>query len=81
MSKDDFGGYEGWFEVMNPTAGNLIDLRIGVACYNKNGDIIGGTAVYPELVPANGKIKATTTNLTVSGKPDTCTAFPGGLGY
>lgn len=81
VSKDDFGGYEGWFEVMNPTAGKLIDLRIGVACYNKTGDIIGGTAVYPELVPANGKIKATTTNLTVSGKPHTCKAFPGGLGY
>lgn len=75
------GGWGGSFEVINPSGEKLTDLRIGVVCYNKGGDIIGGTAVYPELVPANGKVKAETTVLITSGKPTSCTAFPGGYDF
>jgi len=81
VTEDEFGGYQGSFDVLNPSAEKLTDLRIGVACYNKAGDIIGGTSVYPELVPANGKIKAETSSLTVSGKPNSCKAFPGGFSF
>lgn len=81
VSKDDYGTYVASFEVMNPTAKQITDLRIGVVCYNSAGTIIGGDSVFPDLVPANGKIKAETLSMIVSGKPASCKAFPGGFSF
>lgn len=74
------GYFRARFDVINPDDTVLKDARIGVICYDKNGVIVGGSSVYPDLVPAKGKIRAETTGLIVSTKPASCKAFPGALG-
>jgi hypothetical protein len=81
IAKDDNGGYVASFDVLNPTAQKLTSLRIGVLCYDQAGEIMGGSDVYPELVPANGKIRGETSSLIATGKPTTCKAFPGGFDF
>lgn len=72
---DNFG-VEAKFEITNPTSDPLQDVRIGVACYDKNDNIVGGGVAFPELIPPNGTNVVTATSLTVSSKPASCVAYP-----
>lgn len=78
--RDNFG-LEAEFEIQNPTAEPLQDLRVGIACFNKAGDIIGGGSTYPDLVPPNGTAVFTSSFLTVSEEPASCTAYPSPAGF
>jgi hypothetical protein len=73
-----FGGWSAKFTIKNPTSTPLRDPRIGIACRGADGTINGGGQEYPERVPANGKIVLDQTTLTVSGEPESCTAYIAG---
>lgn len=74
IKKGEYGGYTASFGFTNETATDLEDLRVGVVCYDKAEEIIGGTSNYPPPVPA-GKTIRIDADLTVSKKPASCKAF------
>lgn len=76
VDKDDFGANRVTFEMANPLPQALKSPRIGIACRNSNGEIIGGGSSYPNLVPASGRIKVEAMVL-VSTLPAKCSAFVG----
>lgn len=79
ISKSAFGtGYEARFLIKNPTDQPWTDVRIGVVCVDKAGEIIGGGSLYPRLIPAKGESLERPALLTTSGEPSSCTAYPGG---
>ncbi len=75
VGDDQFGGYSASFDFTNDTGGDLSSLRVGVACYNAEGEIIGGGPVYPELAPAGKTIRIEAQQLVVSETPTSCKAF------
>lgn len=75
VSDDGFGGYKASFDFTNETGADLSFLRVGVACYNTQGEIIGGTSTYPELAPAGKTIRIEAEQLVVSEAPTSCKAF------
>jgi hypothetical protein len=66
-------GYTAKFRLTNPTDETVENARVGVVCYNDDGDIIGGGSDYPELWPAGGEI-VIDASITTSGKPARCVA-------
>lgn len=75
VSDDGFGGYKASFDFTNETGADLSFLRVGVACYNTQGKIIGGTSTYPELAPAGKTIRIDAEQLVLSETPTSCKAF------
>jgi hypothetical protein len=70
----EYVGTQAVFEVKNPTDTAQKQARIGIACFNKDGKIIGGGSDYPELIPANGRVLVEASVLT-DGKPSKCEAY------
>lgn len=78
IRKSEYGGQEASFELSNPTAGALKDLRLAIACTDKAGTLVGGGSEFPDLVPARGKIKIDA-NVITSGTASDCTVYTGSL--
>lgn len=79
--KIQYGSVEAEFEITNPTDSPLQDLRVGIACFDKAGTIIGGGSTYPDLIAPGGTAVVTSSFLTTSGKPASCTAYPSPAGF
>ncbi|GAA4116743.1 hypothetical protein GCM10022415_13920 [Knoellia locipacati] len=79
IKKSEYGGQEASFEVSNPTSQPLKDLRLAIACADAAGNLVGGGSEFPELVPANGKVRVDS-NIIVSGNPASCSVYTGSLG-
>ncbi|EAP97812.1 putative secreted protein [Janibacter sp. HTCC2649] len=79
ITKSEYGGQQASFELSNPTAEALKDVRLAIACTDKAGTIVGGGSEFPELVPASGKIKIDASVIT-SGTPVDCAVYTGSLG-
>ncbi len=77
VGKSEFGGFEASATLTNPTAEPLNSPRIGVICLNAAKEIIGGSSIFPDLVPPNGKVKVETNSLIVSGQPASCEMYAG----
>lgn len=75
VSEAPYGGYTASFEYINETGADLRDLRIGVACYDAAGSIIGGASIFPPLAPAGKTIRIEAEYLVVSESPASCKAF------
>lgn len=75
ITGDRSGGYTASFDFTNETGADLTDLRVGVACYDTRGAIIGGTSIYPELAPAGKTIRVDAEYLVASETPTSCKAF------
>lgn len=76
IGKDDLGDIRVTFELSNPLSQALKAPRIGIACRNSGGAIIGGGSSFPDLVPAKGRIKVDA-GILVSATPAKCSAFVG----
>ena len=74
VKETEYGGTQAVFEVKNPTDTAQKSARVGIACFNKSGKIIGGGSDYPQLIPANGRVLVEA-HLLTSGKPDSCEAY------
>jgi len=61
--------------VKNPTDKPLKGSALQIICVNATGDIIGGDAEFPELIPASGVTVVDSTNLYLSEKPASCTGY------
>jgi hypothetical protein len=57
--------------ITNPSQQTLQFPRIGVACSDGQGNIIGGGSDYPELLPAGGQINVSA-DILVSEQPARC---------
>ena len=68
------------FVVSDPLAVPVKDARIEVACTGESGSIVGGGSAFPDLIPANGKIKVDA-HVIASSKPKDCTVFVGALDW
>ena len=75
VKKGEYGGWTATFAFQNTTSSALKDMRVGIACYNKAGSINGGSSEYPSLAPAGATIRIDS-DVTTSGMPATCKAFP-----
>ncbi|WP_156448334.1 hypothetical protein [Mycobacterium sp. NAZ190054] len=58
-------------ELANPSDQQIPAARVGVVCFNPQGDIIGGGSEFPDVVPAQGRVKVSA-RLVVTGIPDRC---------
>jgi hypothetical protein len=77
VAKEGFGGYVASAVLSNPTADPLNSPRVGVICLNAAGAIIGGSSIFPDLVPPDGQVKVSTSSLIVSGEPASCEMYAG----
>lgn len=75
ITKNEYGAPTAVFEFTNPKDEELSSPRIGIVCYDAAGKIVGGSSEYPELVAA-GKTVRIDSDVTVSGTPASCKAFP-----
>lgn len=78
IGKDEYGATAATVEITNPTDEPVQSLRLGIICLDATGKIIGGTTEYPD-VPPNGTTRVDTLSLIVSGAPEKCEAYPGGV--
>lgn len=58
--------------VINPTGEIITDVRVTVACFDGDGQIIGGGAAFPSQVPANGQIKADPPTVELPAESSSC---------
>jgi hypothetical protein len=70
-----YGQWQARFTVKNPTDKPLKNSALQVICVNRQGDIIGGDAEFPELIPASGVSVVESLNTYVSEKPASCTGY------
>lgn len=76
IKKQQYGtGYTAVFQLRNADTEPLEDARVGIVCYSASGKINGGGSDYPSLI-APGKTIRLSVDVTTSGKPANCTAFP-----
>jgi hypothetical protein len=75
VGKGEYGTVAAAFELTNQTDADLTDLRVGVVCRDAGGTIGGGASDYPSLVAAGQTIRLDV-DVTTSGRPDACTAYP-----
>lgn len=61
-------------EVKNLKDASRKSTRIGIACFNNSGKIIGGGVDFPQLIPANGRVLVEASVMT-DGKPDSCEVY------
>ena len=73
--KNEYGASTAVFEFTNSSDEDLSSPRIGIVCYDAAGKIVGGSSEYPDLVAA-GKTVRIDSDVTVSGIPASCKAFP-----
>jgi hypothetical protein len=71
LEQDEFGSLTAVAELTNPSGEQVPAARVGAVCFDQHGAIIGGGSDFPDVVPANGKVK-TAARLLVSGTPDHC---------
>jgi hypothetical protein len=71
IGQDTFGGPTAEAQLTNPSDEQIPNARVGVSCFDQEGVIIAGGSEYPDVVPANGKVKVSA-RLLVSGTPDHC---------
>lgn len=71
----EYGQWQARFTVENPTEKPLKGSALQVICVNAKGDIIGGTAEFPQLIPASGVTVVKTLNTYVNQKPASCTGY------
>ncbi len=76
FAKDEFGSGQVTFTLSNPYSSPIKSPRIGVACFDSAGKIIGGGSDFPELAPANGRVKVSVRTM-VTGTPAACDAHVG----
>lgn len=76
VKKDEYGATVVSFELSNAQSTPVSTPRIGIACVDSAGKIIGGGVSFPQLVPAAGRIKVDA-NVIVSGDPSSCSVFVG----
>jgi hypothetical protein len=74
VKKDEYGAKKAVFEVKNPGTAAQKGARIGIACFNKSGKIIGGGSTYPDLIPAKGRVLVEADVMT-AGTPESCDAY------
>lgn len=74
VREGEYGDTQAVFEVKNPGDAAQKSTRIGIACFNKSGKIIGGGSDYPQLIPAKGRVLVEASVMT-DGKPDSCEAY------
>jgi hypothetical protein len=70
-----YGEWGARFTVKNPTANPLKSPALQVICVNAMGDIIGGDAEFPELIPPSGVSVVESSELYVNEKPASCTGY------
>lgn len=75
VQKNEYGSRTAVFEFTNSSDEDLSSPRVGVVCYDAAGKIVGGASEYPDLVAA-GKTIRIDSDVTVSGTPSSCKAFP-----
>ncbi|CAJ1506368.1 serine/threonine-protein kinase [[Mycobacterium] kokjensenii] len=75
ITKNATGKWTPVFTFTNSTAEDLVDLRIGVVCYDATGSIIGGGSEYPKLVAAGKSIRIEPNRIVTSGEPTSCKAL------
>lgn len=73
---EEYGFYTASFELSNTLETSLKNPRVSLLCRDDVGSIVGGGSTYPELVPAQGKVKVDV-NLLASDEPKDCTVFVG----
>jgi hypothetical protein len=78
--RQQYGARTAKFLLTNPSSEPLQDLRVGVLCVDDAGTIIGGGSTYPDLIAPNGQA-ALEADVTVSGEPASCTAYPSPAGF
>jgi hypothetical protein len=71
VGQDEFGSPAAVAELTNPSSQQIPSARVGATCFNQQRTIIGGGSDFPDVVPANGKVR-TAARLLVSGTPDHC---------
>jgi len=71
IGEEQFVGTTAEAELTNPSNQQIPSARVGVTCFDQQGVIIGGGSEYPDVVPANGKVKISA-RILVSGPPDHC---------
>jgi hypothetical protein len=71
----DYGQWAARFTVKNPTDKPLKGSALQIICVSAKGDIIGGDAEFPELIPASGVTVVDSTNLYLNQKPKSCTGY------
>lgn len=76
VAKDEYGGHTFSFVLENPLSQPLKSPRIQAMCMDSSGAINGGGSDYPDLVPANGKVKVDV-HIIASGDPASCDVFVG----
>lgn len=75
VTEGTYGGAVATFEMTNESDTDLEDLRIGVVCYDDSDAIVGGDSNYPGLLAAGQTIRLDV-DVTVTGMPERCEAFP-----
>ena len=72
---EEYGQWLARFTVKNPTEKPLKNPALQIICENSKGDIIGGDAEFPDLIPASGVTVVKTLGLYVNEKPASCTGY------
>ncbi|MGC5585638.1 hypothetical protein ACPYOC_14945 [Ornithinimicrobium sp. W1665] len=73
---EEYGSHTASFELSNTLDMSLKTPRVSLLCRDDAGSIVGGGSAYPELVPAQGKVKVDV-NLLASEEPADCSTFVG----
>lgn len=58
--------------ITNPSQQQIPAARVGIACFDRQGNIIGGGATFPKVLPAGGQTMASCDHLMVSQAPTRC---------
>ncbi|OLT21880.1 hypothetical protein BJF81_14225 [Ornithinimicrobium sp. CNJ-824] len=73
---EEYGSRTASFELSNTLDTALKNPRVSLLCRDDSGSIVGGGSTYPELVPAQGRIKVDA-HLLASEEPEDCSVFVG----
>lgn len=73
IGRDEFGGYEVKATLKNTTGRSLSSPRIGVLCMNARGHVNGGSADFPDTIPARSSYRDVIEGVIVTGTPTHCT--------
>jgi hypothetical protein len=70
-----YGQWQARFTMKNPTDKALKSSALQIVCLNAKGDIIGGDAEFPELIPPSGVSVVESLNTYVNEKPASCIGY------
>lgn len=71
----EYGQWQARFTVKNPTDKPLKGSALQIICQNSKGEIIGGDAEFPDLIPASGVTIVKALNTYLNEKPASCTGY------